>query len=338
MIGFKNEIPISKSEIYELEKKYYDDMIIKNNIVIKDICYNEIFNRKTDYFIDKDFNMPQNIFFIKLPNNIIIFGRKILSILHRNKELTSLNCSRIDDNMIIGILKQYSYKTPDIIIEYYPLQDEEKIFIYNSIKHDKMIDINFPFTFYDFYTKQEKCSPKNGWNYYENLDIYLARGEKHIRKETIDFLKNEQLNKDTIIYDPACSTGNFLAEIKENFPNVYTIGADLSNEMMEIATPKVDLAICENAINSSIEKETIDYMFLRFLNFRVVTKKEALIMYKILLNKVKNGGKIVCFGHTPVLLTKNNLINNQCQINCCSAFDEEYNSKFQYYVLTKKVK
>lgn len=336
MIGFKNEVPISKNEIYELEKKYYNDMVIKSDKYIESINYHEIFNRKTEHFIDKDFNMPQNIFFIKLSNNIIIFGRKILSVLHRNKKLTSLNCSRIDDNMIIGLLKQYSYQTPNIIIEFYPLLNEERRFIYNSIKYDKTIDINFPFTYYDYYTKKEKCSPKNGWHYYENLDIYLARGEKHIRKETIDFLKNERLKLGTIIYDPACSTGNFLAEIKENFPNVYTIGADLSHEMMEIASPKIDLALCENAIDSSIDNESVDYLFLRFLNYYVVTKKDALTIYKILLNKVKHNGKIICFGHTPVLLKQEDLINDRCCINYSSAYDEEYNSKFQYYVLTKK--
>ena len=336
MIGFNNNVPLSKNEIYELEKNYYDTMIIKDNKNINNVNYDEVIQRKENIFVDKDFNLPQNIFFLELPNGHTIFGRKILSILHRNKELTSLNCSRIDDNMIIGILKNYSYKSPNISIEYYPLKDGERICIYNSIKYNNNINIHFPFTYYDYFTKQEKSSPKDGWHYYENLDIYLARGEKHIRKETIKFLSDELLTSSTVIYDPACSTGNFLKEIKDNFPNIFTIGADLSKEMMEVASPKVDLALCENAYNSSIHNNSVDYLFLRFLNFHVVTKKEALEIYKILLEKVKSGGKIICFGHTPVLLSKEELINRNCNLNCCSAYDDEYNSKFQYYVLTKK--
>ena len=336
MVGFNNKMPISKEEIYEQEKKYYDNQIIKTNGCINSIDYNEITKRKTDFFVDKDFNLPQNIFFIKHPNNYIIFGRKILSVLHRNKELTALNCSRIDDNMIIGILKQSKYNTPDIQIEFYPLTDLERKYIYESIKNDNSVDIYFPYTYHDYYTKEEKGSPKEGWHYYENLDIYLARGEKHIRKETIGFLNHENLSCDTTIYDPACSTGNFLKEIKDNYPCVYTIGADLSKEMMNVAKSKVDLALCENAYNSSIVNNSIDYLFLRFLNYHVVTKKEALEIYKILFEKVKKGGKIICFGHTPVLLNINELENNRCDIDNCSAYDEEYNSKFQYYVLTKK--
>lgn len=336
MIIYNNDIPISKDEIYLKELEYYNSRIIKEYKEIDGIDYNKVSSRYTEIFQDKDFNLPQNIFFIKVSEELILFGRKILSVMHRNKELTSLNCSRIDANMIIGILKNYKYDTPNITIEYIPLNDSERLYIYNQIKKDKMIDIQFPFTYHDYYTKEEKTSPKDGWKYYENLDIYLARGEKHIRKETINFLSNERLSHDTIMYDPACSTGNFLSEIKDNFPFVFTIGADLSSEMMNVAYKKLDLALCENAYNSSICDNSIDYLFLRFLNFHVVTKKDALELYKILLKKVKYNGKIICFGHTPVLLKREELLNNECDLECCSAYDPEYDSKFQYYVLKRK--
>ena len=336
MIGFNNQVPISKSEIYALETEYYNKRIIKDNREINKIDFSNILNRNVECYVDKDFNLPQNIFFIKLPNGLILFGRKVLSVLHRNKQLTSLNCSRIDANMLIGIAKDWKYKSPNILVEFYPLDDAERQYIFDTIKCNNRINIFFPFTYRDYVTKEEKSSPKEGWHYYENLDIYLARGEKHIRKETIDFLSNEKLNMETIIYDPACSTGNFLEDIKNHFPYVFTIGADLSQEMIDVATPKLDVALCENAYNSSICNNCVDYLFLRFLNFHVVTKKEALEMYKILLNKVKTNGKIICFGHTPVLLSQEDLIGNQCVLNQSSAYDSEYNSKFQYYVLTKK--
>lgn len=337
MLGFNNKIPISKEEIYSLEKEYYNQRIIRDSRLVDEIDYNDIVNREVDYYFDKDFNLPQNIFFIKLPNGFTLFGRKILSVLHRTGQLTSLNCSRIDANMLIGITKNCIYETPDINVEFYPLTDKERNYIFNSIKNDSSINIYFPFTYHDFITKEEKGSPKEGWHYYDNLDIYLARGEKHIRKKTIDYLSHEDLNNDTIIYDPACSTGNFLEDIKNHYPQVLTIGADLSQEMIEVAKPKIDVTLCENAYDSSICNDTVDYLFLRFLNFHVVTKKEALEMYKILLQKVKNKGKIVCFGHTPVLLSQEELINDHCILNSSSAYDDEYDSMFQYYVLTKKM-
>lgn len=49
----------------------------------------------------------------------------------------------------------------------------------------------------------------------------LYNGEKHIREYTLNFLNNIDIKKNTVVFDPACSTGNFLKmenaipEIKE---------------------------------------------------------------------------------------------------------------------------
>ena len=69
-----------------------------------------------------------------------------------------------------------------------------------------------------------------------------------------------------VIYDPACSTGEFLEDFKKKFPESYTIGHDLSQEMVNYAKDFVDEACCCNAIDSPLKEKSVDLMFLRFLN------------------------------------------------------------------------
>src|SRR5574344_1786274 len=77
----------------------------------------KIYLRKKRKFIEYDFNMPQTIFFI-YGNGMIIFGRKTLSQYYLNKELKSLNCSRITSNMLFGIKYNSKYKNRKITISY----------------------------------------------------------------------------------------------------------------------------------------------------------------------------------------------------------------------------
>lgn len=135
-----------------------------------------------------------------------------------------------------------------------------------------------------------------------------------------------------IIYDPACSTGEFLEDFKKNYPKSYTIGHDLSQEMVDYAKNFVDESCCCNAINSPLKEKSVDLMFLRFLNSEVVTTKDAYKIFKVLVSKVKKNGIIVCFGHTPVLITKKWFIENNLRPIICNGYDSDRDAIFQYYV------
>ena len=135
-----------------------------------------------------------------------------------------------------------------------------------------------------------------------------------------------------IIYDPACSTGEFLSEFKKNHPTCHTIGHDLSQEMIDYAKDYVDEACCCNAINSPLKDKSVDLMFLRFLNSEVVNTKDAYKIFKVLLKKVKKHGLIVCFGHTPLLITKRWFIANKLKPIICNGYNKKRNAIFQYYV------
>jgi SAM-dependent methyltransferase len=335
MIQFNNELPFTKEEKLKIEENIYSEMAIPENIVEEVFSIEKVMERDTKLFVEKDYNSPQNIFFIELENGYKLFGRKTLSIMNRTGRLTSLNCSRISKEMIVGILKKANYNEPKIEIEYFPLNKGEKINIFKKIKQDMMTNIYFPYRFYDFYTRKERESPKNGWKVYENLPIYLARGEEHFRKYTIDFLSKVSILPNMVFYDPACSSGDFLEEIQKHYKTVTTIGCDLSKEMVAIARNKLDEVHCENAFYSSLKNESVDYLFLRFLNFRVVTYETAHKLYNVLIEKVKTNGFVICFGHTPVLLEKEYMRRKNLKILSCSGYEEENDSLFQYYVLKK---
>lgn len=338
MYSYKNKRPLDYYN--ELEKKeieiynniYFNSKDIKD---IDEINLNDIFNRKTIKFEDFDYNLPQNIFLLKFYKGKIIVGRKIRSILRIENKINAINCSMITAPMLLGFLKKRSLKNKKITIEYYPFNNEEKKFIFNEIKENRKIDIYYPYKYRDFYTGKEEVSPEEGWSFNPEKKEYLGYGEVHFRKFTEVFLKKMN-NNYKIVYDPACSTGEFLSDYKKNFPMSHTIGHDLSREMIEYAKDYVDESLCCNAINSPLKNNSVNLMFLRFLNSEVVSTKDAYKIFKVLVTKVKKNGLIICFGHTPVLIRKEMFQKYGLVPIICNGYDEERDAIFQFYVFEVK--
>ncbi len=334
--SFYNKIPYTKEQKYNIEKEIFDDMKINEKVKEKEINMSHVINRKELIFNEKNYNKPQNIFFIKISNEVTLFGRKLLSELRQQNLIPSINCSLISENMIIGLLKSYKVNDLDIIIKYYPLLDEEKKYIFNQIKKDRLLDIYHPFKYYDYNTKKESDSPKDGWKILKNTTKDLFNGEAHLRKYTLQFLNNINITDKMVFFDPACSTGDFLYSIKNKYPNIITIGQDLGKEMVDCAKKKLDIVYLGDSINTKVKDDSVDFLFLRFLNFRVVTTEKSVKLYKYLIKKVKIGGYIICFGHTPILLSYKDLSNEGYKILQCNGYSKDYNSIFQYYIIRRE--
>lgn len=338
MYSYKNKKPLDYYN--ELEKKeieiYNDTYFGENDITnINEIDLNDIFYRKTVIFEDYDYNLPQNIFLLKPYKGKIIVGRKIRSILRIENKINAINCSMITAPMLLGFLKKRNLKDRKIKIEYYPFTKEEKKFIFNEIKKNRKIDIYYPYKYRDFYTGKEETSPATGWTFNPEKKEYLGYGEVHFRKFTEEFMKG--LNTEyKIIYDPACSTGEFLSDYKKKFPKSHTIGHDLSKEMIEYAKNYVDESLCCNAVNSPLSNNSVDLMFLRFLNSEVVDTKNAYKIFKALYPKVKKKGLIICFGHTPVLIRKEMFQKYGLIPIICNGYDKGRDAIFQFYVFEVK--
>lgn len=335
MKSFLNEQPLTYAQFMEIENEIYEEEHIDNTVEEKKFIAKDILNRPVSFFEDRTYNLPQSIFFIKY-DNYIIFGRKIRSVLSFENKINAIHCSMITASMLLGILKSEKHESKKIEIEYYPFLKSEKLYIFNKIKRDRMVDIYYPYKYLDINTNKEECSPITGWTLTPEKVIYLGYGEEHIRKYTIKFLNNNNiLKKGDIVYDPACSTGQFLNSIKQAFPFCKTIGQDLSKEMVEYAKDYVDEIYCGDSINSPLEKESVDLMFLRFLNSEVVTTKYAYELFDSLINKVKKNGIIIIFGHTPVLLKEEYFEKVGLKVIERNAYDEQHDCIFQYYVLRR---
>lgn len=324
----------------ELEKReidIYNDLYFKNEKVdsIKDIDIEDILNRKIEKIKDYDYNLPQNIFLIEKYKGKVIVGRKIRSVLRIENKINAINCSMITAPMLLGFLKKRILKDRKIIVDFFPFTNEEKKYIFDDIKKNRKINIYYPYKYRDFYTKKEEVSPEMGWSFNPEKKEYLGYGEVHFRKFTELFLKKMEKNYN-IVYDPACSTGEFLSDYKKNFPNSYTIGHDLSKDMINYAKDYVDESMCCNALNSPLADSSVDLMFLRFLNSEVVSTRFAYKILRVLIKKVKSGGLIICFGHTPVLIKKNMFEKYGLIPIICNGYDSMRNAIFQYYVFEVK--
>ena len=336
MYSFNNNFILSKKKSHIIEKrisKYYN---INDNVLEQDVNINKIIKRKYVSFSEKNYNRPQNIFFLKIKEiNITIFGRKLISPLYDEKMIKSINCSMINKNMIIGLLKNYKVNKEDIIVNYYPLNNGERLKIFNTIKKNRMINISYPFKYYDYYTKKEIDSPIDGWKVNKNIALNLYNGEKHFRKYTIKIMKKLGVKNGAVLFDPACSTGDFLHEIKQYFPKTTTIGQDLSKEMADISKEKIDIVYTGDSAITPIKNESVDFLFLRFLNSKVVTTAKAKELYNILIEKVNKGGYIICFGHTPILLELDYIHKYNLELLLCNGYCQKYDSIFQYYVFRR---
>lgn len=334
MKSYKNKYPLDYyNELEKEEINIYNEMYFENKDIktISNINCKDILSRDIVVFEDYDYNLPQNIFIISSYKGQKIIGRKIRSVLRIENKINAINCSMITSPMLLGFLKKKSKKGRKITIEYFPFTNEEKKYIFEELKSNRLYDIYYPYKYRDFNSNKEEKSPETGWTFNPEKKEYLGYGEVHFRKFTSQFFANQDMNN-KIIYDPACSTGEFLEDFKKSYPKSYTIGHDLSQEMVDYAKNFVDESCCCNAINSPLKEKSVDLMFLRFLNSEVVTTKDAYKIFKVLVSKVKKNGIIVCFGHTPVLITKQWFMKNNLRPIICNGYDSDRDAIFQYYV------
>lgn len=334
---YDTDINMTKQEKMAIEKQMFEDL--KPDIPPQSIKLDtqKILSREESLYKEKEYHNPQNIFFIYEKNSeFVIFGRKCWSILNQKGLINSPNCSLINYIMLLGIMRHAEIKNRTIEIKYLEFNTDEKYALFQLLKSKlSEIEIVYPFVYRDFNSKEEKICSENGWSFSRDRKINLSNGEIHFRKKTLSLLEKMQVNE-AVIYDPACSTGEFLHTIKNFFPNSYTIGHDISQEMISHAKDYVDEVLCVDAKNSPLEDETVDIMFLRFLNSEIVSRSNAIYYFRILIKKLKKTGYCICFGHTPFLLCADDL--KKCEVEVLSAVGlyEKYDSIFQYYVLRRK--
>lgn len=322
--------------------RYSAQRIDPTTVMKEDASWDEVYQRPISRIDVSLYGLPQGVFYLNIdvpgsPNPIRILGRKVLSDFWMKNKIPELYCSFISADMLLGIFWDQRVTENKVTVHYYPFEKSEKLYAMDQVMKSSygLPELVFPYPLLRQTTHQELCSSPEGWVIDDAFDVMLGCGEERIREYTIKFIGSTK-TKNAILYDPACSTGVFLSTLKNAFPDAYTIGQDLSKQMVDISRQRVDEVHCGNAMEPKIKQGTADFCFVRFLNSEVVKSTEAEELLVALLPTVKRGGYMITFGHTPVLLSSANYkAIPGFKIIQCIATAVDNSGIFQYYVLQR---
>lgn len=238
--------------------------------------------------------------------------------------------------MLLGKYIRCQISQEGVEVFYQELSLQERLECFETLKKSRSIDIYYPFVHLNKNTRQEITTPKEGWFITEDRAHLLSIGEHHFRKISIELLARNK-EESPIIYDPACSTGEFLGELKQAFPNAMVIGQDVSEQMCNYAKNRLDKVIHNDSISPGVENNSCDYIFFRFLNAEVVSTSLAKKLFARIMKCLKSGGTAVLFGHTPVLISYPLIRMLGYHIVACNAYVLDHDALCQYYIIKNNV-
>lgn len=277
---------------------------------------------------------PHRFFMFEIDGRTYV-GQKLLSPLITVHGSPGLFCSLVKPEMLLGELVRVQTSQEGVEIFYKPFALSERLKIYETLSNGRGIDLYYPFNQMSKTDRKEVNTPEEGWFITEERAEILGLGEVHLRRASVDLVLRDGL-KNPVVYDPACSTGQFLSSIKAAVPGAYVIGQDLSAQMCSYAAPKLDEVIIGNSMEPGVADNSCDYVFFRFLNSEVVTTTLAAALFKRLSQCLKPTGKAILFGHTPVLVSKALMEMEGFNVLSCNERLPNDQAVFQFYVLERK--
>lgn len=325
-------------EIDLYQERHIEDSVERHEAV----NWKTVSERRPTRYSERWDELPQSIFLLKSwkmedGSLRVIVGRRILSHQWITNKIRELHCSHIRASMLLGVFVDLRIQDDGVVVLYRQLTGSEKKTIMHDIVHKYLqeMELVFPFPALQTEYKTEIHCPDEGWEIDETLALQLGEGEVFLRDFSIKFLKT--LGKeDLFLYDPACSTGQFLATMKEAFPNSYTAGQDLSYQMTLFAGKRLDEVHHGNAAEPKITDDIADVVFVRFINSEVMKASDARVMVHPLVRVLKRGGHLIIFGHTPVLVSSADLLMDEgLEVLQCIGGDAKWDGVFQYYVCKK---
>ena len=322
--------------ILEEVERYQERVIPEGTKAADDIDWEEVSRRPVLKYFEKFNEIPQGIFFLRSnTSDRVIVGRRILSHQFVKNKIRELHCSHVTASMLLGKLVDERIQEDGVVLFYKELSAGEKIKLINDILETGMpeFELTYPFPALVHLNKAEIQSPEEGWEIDEKLALSLGQGEVYLREYCIKFLKSLGVD-DLRMFDCACSTGQFLYTMKTALPNSYTIGSDLSAHMAKYAEKRVDEIHCANALQPPVPPNSVDIVFVRFINSEVIKTEIAHIFLKPLANCLKVGGHMIILGHTPILTSaaEIKMIVPNLEILQCIGGAKEWNGIFQFYI------
>ncbi|THA24213.1 class I SAM-dependent methyltransferase [Streptomyces sp. RKND-216] len=262
-------------------------------------------------------------------------GYKTLSDYFVYHDVSGILCSRIYWHNVVGHLDGIRISDTEVRVAFRPFGIDERHAVFDAIASTTAI--THPFVNHSE-RGQEEASEPDGWPVTEERAQSLNVAEEHLRRYTRTLFAPTLANlaEDVTVYDPACSTGHFLAEFADIAPaRIRTVGQDLSRPMTELAKTRIEEVHHGDARRPAPEAGTVDILFSRFLNSEVVTTQSARGILPRLVSTLQPGGLMVLLGHSPVLLDVPDLQAAGLSVLQTTGRQDDY--VFQYYVCRKSI-
>jgi hypothetical protein len=193
-------------------------------------------------------------------------------------------------------------------------------------------DIHFPFP-PSGETGDEFVCPDSFWTECARNPVSLDQEEAHFRSFTINFLR-DIVHPGCVIYDPASSTGSFSGYLKAALPQCLILASDASLSMAQTTRNRIDHAFVCDALHPALRDNACDILICRFLNHEVMTTPLANKIFSKMVPLIKRNGKMIVFGHTPILIDIPRISQKYGMTLTSSLGRSELpNGLFQYYVV-----
>jgi isonocardicin synthase len=244
---------------------------------------------------------PYDLFFLTNGQTRLLGRQQHLEGLHGPGTPPRRSCL-VTAPMILGEALREQLTSRGVAVFYRPLPPRDREDRFRALARDERTDLQYPFPAFSALGADEWCSPAGFWRPTPERVRELRDDERPIREVAVELLEGHDLDG-KLVFDPACSTGDFLCAIKARHAGARIVGQDRSPEMVEHCRGRLDEVRCGDAREPFLPEASADLVCCRFLNFHVVTTAQAHELFRIVALRCKVGGHLLVAGHTPVLLS-----------------------------------
>ena len=192
-------------------------------------------------------------------------------------------------------------------------------------------NIHFPWPPLDDQGNEAVC-PESFWNQMADTPEKLDRQEAHFRVHTLKLLQDIAF-PGCRVFDPACSTGAFLASLKEQLPRLNYFAADRAEKMVIKARQQLPHVAHSDFMQTS-DRTRFDIIFCRFANHEVIRHDQTAPVIDKLITLLNTKGYVIIFGHTPVNIDIADYVRGKnIALKMTSGYSERFAGFFQYYLL-----
>jgi len=288
----------------------------------------------TNWTFEPFAKQPHDLFFIASKTGRL-FGRKRPVLIGTSGAETLRKCCLVDESMILGWAGHEQLTDSGVAVFYQPIDAPSRQEVFQQMAADPEAELYFPYPDLAAEDRRERCTPREFWVVTPERVAELNLDEHPIRDYILRMLSQFHL-VGKVVFDPACSTGEFLAAIQSRYPGVYTIGQDASPQMIEYCRGRLDEVHCSDSVQPAIPEESADIVVFRFLNFHVVKTVDAHRLFLVNAKRCRKGGYLFVVGHTPVLVNAAWFEMIGLRVLQKTAYSGPHQASFQFYWLQRE--